>query len=150
MCKQWAHLKGKPENEYLNDSGVQLVNQYASLKKKKSRMNHELSSEIEQVEEALIKFAKKDNVEVVFGDKNKVRIKEYERYRFPSKHSKRRNELIEFLKKQDKWEKVNQLDTSVLNKILLKNQWNDDVLDMLKEFVELDRNKRLYVSKMRD
>lgn len=35
-------------------------------------------------------------------------------------------------------------------KILLKNQWNDDVLDILKKFVELDKTKRLYVSKMRD
>jgi len=150
ICKQWSHLykiREKPENEYLDDSGVKLVNRYAELKQKKKHLTLDLYAEIEKVEEALIKFAEKENVDVVFGDKNKVRIKEYEHFKSPSKHSKDRERLIQLLKDRGRWNDVVQLDTSTLNKIIRDKQWDQELLDMLEEYVKLEQSKRLYPSK---
>jgi len=113
-------------------------------------MNHELSSEIEQVEEALARFAEKEHVDVVFGSDKRVRIKEYERFSFPSKHSKKREQLVDKLKELDKWEEVNQLDTNALNKIILQKEWNDPILSVLEEYARLETSKRFYLGSIKN
>jgi putative RecB family exonuclease len=150
ICRQWSHLymiKEKPENEYLGNPGVKLVDRYAELKQKQKQITLDLYAELEKLEDAIIGFAEKDGIDVVFGSKNKVRIKEYERFKFPSKHSAKRKELFEILKKQGKWDEVDQLDTAALNKIIQEKQWDKEILDVLKEFVDIDTSKRLYLSK---
>jgi putative RecB family exonuclease len=150
VCGQWSHLymiREKPENEYLSDPGVKLVDSYVELKQKQKQVTDEIGSEIIKIEEALISFSEKESVDVVFGSKNKIRIKESERFKFPSKNSKKREELEDILKKHGKWDEVIQLDTAALNKIILEKQWDGELLNVLKEYVELDRSKRLYVSK---
>jgi len=150
ICRQWSHLymiREKPENEYLSDSGVKLVNRYAELKQKQKQITLDLYAELEKLEEAIISFAEKENIDVVFGSKNKVKIKESERFKFPSKNSKKRKELVDILKKHGKWEEVDQLDTAGLNKIILEKQWDEELLDVLSQYVELDKSKRLYISK---
>lgn len=152
VCGEWSHLymiREKPENEYLNDPGVKLVDRYVELKQKQKQVTDEIVSEIVKIEEALISFSEKESVDVVFGSKNKVRIKESERFKFPSKGSKKREELEDILKKHGKWEEVDQLDTAALNKIILEKQWTEELIEVLKEYVELDRSKRLYLSKIK-
>jgi len=83
ICRQWSHLyklKDKPANEYLNDSGVKLVNRYAELKAKQKQVKLDLYAEMEKVEEALIKFAEREQVDVVFGSNNKVKINVSKRF----------------------------------------------------------------------
>ena len=153
ICRQWSHLymiKEKPDNEYLGDQGVQLVNRYAELTQKKKQVTLDLYAELEKLEEALIKFAEKEGVDVVFGSKNKVKIKETEQNKFPAKHSKERKRLVQLLKDLGKWDEVVQLDTSALNKIILEKQWNKDSLQVLEQFVELSCSKRFYLSKIKD
>jgi len=118
------------------------------LKQKQKQVNLGLYAELEKLEEALIGFAEKENIDVVFGSKNKVKIKESERFKFPSKDSKKRKELEGILKKSGRWEYVDQLDTAVLNKIILEKEWDEEVLDVLKEYVDLETSKRLYLSKI--
>jgi len=110
----------------------------------------ELKAELEKLEEALINFAEKENVDVVFGSKNKVRIKETEMNKFPSKHSKERERLVQLLKDRGKWDDVVQLDTSALNRIIQKKQWDDELLYVLEEYVKLEASKRLYLSKIKN
>jgi putative RecB family exonuclease len=153
VCRQWSHLykvMEKPENEYLKDSGVQLVNRYAELKNKQKQVNLEIDDELEKLEEAIIKFAEKEKIDCVFGSKNKVKITESERYSFPSKNSKERERLEEILRKYGKLEEVSQLDTTALGEIIKEKQWDADVLNALKDYVELEKSKRLYLSKMKD
>jgi len=153
ICRQWSHLyviKEKPENEYLGDPGVKLVNRYAELTQKKKQITLDLYAELEKLEEALINFAEKENVDVVFGSKNKVRIKETEQNKFPSKHSKERDRLVQLLKDRGKWDDVIQLDTAALNKIIQEKQWDSELLDVLEEYVKLEQSKRLYLSKIKN
>ena len=153
VCRQWSHfykIKEKPENEYLADSGVKLVNRYAELKGKQKLVNDEIGDELEKLEEAIISFAEKENVDCVFGSKNKVKITESERYSFPSKNSKEREELEQILEKYGKLQEVQQLDTAVLGKIIQEKQWDPEVLKVLKKYVELETAKRLYLSRMKE
>jgi len=152
ICRHWSHLyviKEKPENEYLGDPGVKLVNRYAELKQKQKQITLDLYAELEKLEEALINFAEKENVDVVFGSKNKVKIKEIEQNKFPSKHSKERERLVQLLKEHGRWDDVVQLDTSALNKIIQEKQWDSELLDILDEYVKLEKSKRLYLSRIK-
>jgi len=151
MCRQWSHLsklENKPVNEYLNDPGVQLVNKYAKLKNKQKQIDEELGSEIKKLEEAIKHFAEKEQIDVIFGSSNKVRITINERYCFPLKHSKERAELERLLKKYGKWDDVVQIDTSVIGKIIQEKTWNSELLKTLKKYVVIERSKRLYLSKI--
>jgi len=153
ICPQWSHLyklREKPENEYLKDSGVTLVDRYAELKKKTSQLKLDLFAELEKLEEALISYAEKEGIEVIFGTNNQVRLKKQTRYSIPSKGSKIRKELEHILKKQGKWDEVQQLDTNALNKILLDNKWDEDLLKIIKHYVEYSESKRLYLAKKKD
>jgi len=153
ICRQWSHLyklEDKPANEYLNDPGVKLVNRYAELKNKKKQIELDVYAELEKLEEAIIKFAERENVDVVFGSNNKVKINLNERYVYPAKNSKERDELENLLKKHDKWEEVTQLDTYAVNKILKDKQLDEKLLEKLNDYVKLERSKRLYLSKIKN
>jgi len=45
-------------------------------------------------------------------------------------------------------EEVNQLDTTALGEIIKEKHWEPKVLEALKKYVELEKKKRLYLSKM--
>ncbi|RLF58890.1 MAG: hypothetical protein DRN27_04155 [Thermoplasmata archaeon] len=139
-------LNEKAENEYISDTGLQLVDQYIVLTTKKRQMKLDLYIEIEKLEKAIIAFAEKKNVEVVFGSKNQIHIKKQERYIMPSKGSMMRKELEQELKKHGKWDDVKQLDTNALNKILIEHLWDDTIIDVLKKYVQYSKHKRLFVS----
>lgn len=151
ICKQWSHLykiREKPENEYMSDSGVKLVNSYAELKAKEKQVKLDLYAELEKIEEALFAFAEKEDVDVVFGSKNKIRIKESEQLKFPSKNSKERIELEKLLKDKGLWNEVDQLDTSALNKLLTEKNFDPELIKQVNKFIKLEKSKRLYVSKL--
>lgn len=153
VCRQWSHLykiMEKPENEYLNDSGVKLVDKYVELKTKEKQVTLDLYAELEKLEEAIIKFAELEKVDCVFGSKSKVRITESERLCFPSKNSKERERLEEVLRKYGKLEEVQQLDTTALGELIKENEWDAELLKMLQKYVELEKKKRLYLSKVED
>jgi putative RecB family exonuclease len=150
ICKEWSHLykiENKPANEYLNDPGVKLVNRYAELQQRKKQLNLDLYAEIEKVEEALKKFAVKEQVDVVFGSDNKVKIKTSSRFACPSKNSKERQELEQLIKNAGKWCDVEQLDTNAINKIIKEKMWDESIINQLKNYVSYEVSKRLYLSK---
>ncbi len=153
VCRQWKHsykVAERPENEYLKDSGVQLVNKYAELKSRQKQLTAEIDEELEKLEQAIIAFAQKEQVDCVFGSKNKVRISESERYCFPSKNSEERVRLEELLRKFGKLPEVSQLDTAALTEILQDSRWDPAMLNALEQYVQIERKKRLYLSKAKD
>ncbi|UCF49977.1 MAG: PD-(D/E)XK nuclease family protein [Thermoplasmatales archaeon] len=151
VCKQWVHLykiKEMPESKYLSEPGVKLVNRYAELKEKKKKFVDEVESELEEIEKALFSFAEKEKVDVVFGNENKVRIKETETVKFPSKSSKEREKLEKLLKENGIWKEVDQLDTAALNKLLNENIIDKELVGEINKFIKLEKSKRVYLSKI--
>jgi putative RecB family exonuclease len=152
-CPQWRHfsmISEKPENEYLNDPGVKLVNRYAEVKRRQKTINDECDSEIEKLEEALLAFAQKEHVDCVFGSRNRVRITDTVRYSFPSKNSREREELEEALRRQGRLAEVQQLDTTVLGRVFQEGLWDEPLLDLLRKYVAVERKKRLYLGKLKE
>lgn len=152
-CPQWSHLymiRDKAENEYLKDTGVTLVNRYAEVKAAQKIANLQWDAELEKLEEALIMFAEKEHIDVVFGSKNKIRISENEKYCFPSKNSPHRDELEKVLRSFGKLQEVSQLDTAALGKILDEKTWDAKMLEAVERFVEIERKKRLYLSQKKE
>jgi putative RecB family exonuclease len=152
-CRQWRHLytvSERPANQYLADSGVKLVNRYAELKNKQKQVVGEFEDELEKLEEALLAFAEREQVDCVFGSKNKVRITVCEKYSFPAKNSKERVRLEELLQKYGKLSEVQQLDTTALGRIITEKEWEPEVLTALTKYVELERKKRLYLSEKKE
>lgn len=153
ICRQWSHLyklEDKPVNEYLKDPGVKLVNRYTDLQSKKKQITLDLYAEIEKLEEAIIKFAEKECVDVVFGSNNKVKVKTQTRFACPSKNSKERLELEQIIRDSGKWDEVAQLDTAAINKIIQGNTWDEQLIEVLKKYVKYEESKRLYLSKIKD
>jgi len=151
VCKQWVHLykiKEMPESKYLSEPGVKLVNRYVELKNKKKKFDDEIDAELGKLEEALFLFAEKEGLDVVFGSKNKIRIKETETVRFPYKNTKERVELEKLLKESGIWEEVDQLDTAALNKILSDKKIDDKLIKEINKFIKLEKSKRVYMSKI--
>ena len=150
ICPMWKHeveLDEKPENEYLNDPGLKLVDAYVELKEKIEAYRKEKEEELEKIREALIAFCEREGVQVVAGSESKISVKAYETIRLPSKNSKERGELIDTLKKLGRLEEVSSFNTYALTKILDKKEWKKDELVQLEKFWTAEKNYRLTVGK---
>ena len=110
------------------------------MKQRQKQVNEGYDAELEKLEEAILSFAEKEKVDVVFGSKNKVRITESERLCFLSKYSKEREQLEGILRKYGKFDDVSQLDTTALGEMINDKQWEPEVLKALKKYVEWENS----------
>jgi putative RecB family exonuclease len=150
ICPMWKHeveLEEKPENEYLNDPGLKLVDAYIELKEKIDAYRKETEEELEKIREALIAFCERERVQVVTGSDNKISVKAYETIKLPNKNTEERAELIDTLKTLGRLEEVSGFNTYALSKILEKKEWEKEELEQLARFWTKEKNYRLTVSK---
>ncbi len=150
VCPMWRHgveLEAIPENEYLTDPGVKLVDEYARLKNDYDAFRSKAEERLEKIKQALIAFCQREGVSVVFGSDNKVTVKEQESLRFPAKNTEERRKLIETLKQVGKWDEVADLDVAALSRALKNQEWEGALLKELKEFGVVERNYRLTLAK---
>jgi len=144
VCPHFKHLY-KIENmkaeEYLKDDGVKLVNNYAELEKKIK----DLSEELEKVRQTLIDFAKKEEVDVVFGSDIKASISSYESFKFPSKNE--RAELNEIIKKLGLWNDLAIVDTYELAKKIKNKELHEDFIKLLDKFIKKEKTDIVRLSK---
>ncbi|UCC40374.1 MAG: PD-(D/E)XK nuclease family protein [Candidatus Aminicenantes bacterium] len=150
ICPEWKHLtqlEEKPENEYLKDPGLKLVDEYVETKKKLDEHKMEAEEKLEKLKQALIVFCEKEKVEVVFGTENKISVKEQEYIKLPGKNTKEREELIEALKQIDRLDEVSELDIHALLRIIKDEEWDDSQLDVLRRFEAREKSYRLSISK---
>jgi len=153
ICKEWSHLykiREHPEHAFEQDSGAALVDRYAVLKQKQKQLTLDVYAELERVEEALIAYAEKAGIDVVFGSENKIRITTQTRVKYPEKRSSKRKALIEDLKKSGIWDQVVQLDTTALTRLINEQSWDEKTLKKLKAYLSTETSKRLYLSKRND
>ncbi|TET70181.1 MAG: PD-(D/E)XK nuclease family protein [Candidatus Aminicenantes bacterium] len=150
ICPMWKHevqLEEKPENEYLNDPGLKLVDEYVRIKEELDEHRREAEEKLEKLKQALITFCAKEGVSAVFGSENKITVKEYEYVKFPGKNTEEREELIKVLQSIGKLGKVSDLDVYVLARILKNKEWDEHQLDLLRKFETREKSHRLSISK---
>ena len=73
--------------------------------------------------------------------------KESEYIKLPAKNSDERKELNEVLRSIGKLDDVSELDVHALARVLKSKKWDEEELEMLKGFWEVEKSYRLSVSK---
>jgi putative RecB family exonuclease len=149
ICPMWKHeVKIEPlsENEYVQDPGVKLVDEYVKTKSEYDEFCRAAEEKMDKLKQALIAFCQKEEVSVVFGSESKISIKEHELVKFPAKNTEEREKLIAALRKIGKWDDVAELDTFALARVLKKKEWSESELDILKNFEILEKIYRLSVA----
>ena len=152
-CPKRRHLvvvESLPPNEYLQEEGVVLVNQYAELIERKRLMNEELDAEISKIEEGLYAYGRKEGVEAISGSGHVAKIKIERKEKYPLKGDPRRRALDELVKKAGKWMEVSDLNPWMLARVLSRNNWSFELVNKVKEFCSVEQNRSITLSKMRD
>jgi RecB family exonuclease len=147
LCPTRKHLytvEALPINEYLSEPGVVLVNRYAELKAKAGEIDEEMA----QVKEALIDYARKQEVTAIRGNRHKVRVKFDEKLKFPGKNDSGRPELEGIINRAGRWPEVSQLDTTALTRIVEEGLWDKALIDQVMKYGRIEETSVVYLSKL--
>lgn len=156
LCPKRKHLyrvEALPVNEYLKDDGVKLVNAYAEVSAKKKGLKENidtLDEELEKIKEAVIKYGEKENIEVIRGSNNKLKISQKQKVTSPAKGSPERLELENILREINKWGEVSDLDIFAMEKVINEGKWDKGILDKIKKFLKIEVKKNVSLSRLQD
>jgi putative RecB family exonuclease len=136
ICPAWKHptaMQALPPNEYLKDTGVQLVQKYAELEARKADWQAEiktLSQEQSKIEEAAVAYANKENLATIDGPEHRLLIRNEEEFRAPMKSEDPFAwELLRTtLKNAGKLEDVSTVNSAMLKFALKKGKWPQEVV----------------------
>lgn len=146
ICPEWKH-KFKTEklepNEYLEEDGVNLVNEFAEAKEEHDKICYK----IEKIRDALIEYAKKENVNSVFGSDVKASIKHYPKLSFPKKGEPFQEDFFEVVKKIGLWDKLATVDVYELAKMINRGELHGDLMKLLERFIRKDELFRVSLRK---
>jgi len=153
FCPKRKHLiavGSLPPNEYLNEEGVALVNQYVSLKEKKRIFNEEIDVELAKIEEALFAYARQEELEAIFGSDHVAKIKMEKKEKYPLKGDPTRRLLDELIKKAGKWMEVSDLNPWMLAKVIGRGGWPPSLAKKVKEFSTVEESRSITISKLKE
>jgi len=155
LCPMWRHeaeTARLPENEYLNEPSIKLVDEYVRLKAEADAYRREAEEKLGMLEQALIALCsqdlQKEKVSVVAGSENRLTVKEVEQVKWPAKSTEDRGRLTAALKDLGLWDRVADLDPHALNRVLkAENELSAAGRNVLESFKEKEKTYRLTVSK---
>lgn len=149
LCPLRKHLykvAALPANEYLNEPGVALVNKYAELREKAA----DTDKEIGKVREAIIDYARREQVTVIQGSNRQARVKFDTRLKFPAKNEAERPALDSTLIEAGKWLEVSQLDTTALTRIVESKLWDKELIDQVMRYGRIEETGSVYLSTVKN
>ena len=141
LCPAWKHeleLENKTEEEFKDDDGVKLVDEYEFL----DNTIKQAESRLEKVKEKLIKFSKQKEMSVIWGSNKKASIKEFTKVNYPED----KNELTELLKKKGLYNKYSMICYQRLSPIIIKQAIDKEIIGLVKE----EKDYRISLSKRKD
>jgi len=150
ICPMWKHeidIESKPGNEFLNDPGVKLVDEYVRIKRELDEHKKDAGEKLEKIKQALISFCEKEGIHVVFGSEDRISVSESENIKFPPKNTEERRKLVEVLKSMGKFDEVADIDVFSLAKVLRKREWDLDQLKKFEKFATIEKAYTLSVKK---
>jgi len=112
-----------------NDNG--LVDEFERLE---NQIN-EINKKKEELKLKIISLSKEKNINIIFGTNKKCLIKEYEKVIYPEN----KEFLIKIIKDKGLYESLSQLNYSRLSSKIVKNELDQDILDLIKK----EKNFRL-------
>jgi putative RecB family exonuclease len=88
ICPQYSHLyqiREQKQNRYMKKTGKQLVDRYAELKEREKQMKLDIYAELDTIKEALIEYATREELDVIYGTDSKVSFNQSPRCLLPKK-----------------------------------------------------------------
>ncbi|MCX8117941.1 MAG: PD-(D/E)XK nuclease family protein [Desulfobacterota bacterium] len=153
LCPKRRHLvitENLPPNEYLEEEGVNLVNRYVALKEKRGALLGEIDAELAKIEEALLAYADRESIEAIYGSDHVAKIKVEVKEKYPLKGDPARKALDEIIKSAGKWMEVSDLNPWMLARVLERGNWPSSLVQKVKEFCTVEKNRTLVVSKLKE
>jgi putative RecB family exonuclease len=153
FCPRRKHLiavGSLPPNEYLNEEGVVLINQYVEMKERKRLFNEQIDVELAKMEEALYAYARKEELDAIFGSDHVAKIKIERKEKYPLKGDPNRKTLDEMIKKAGKWMEVSDLNPWMLARIMDRRGWPPSLVNKVKEFATVEESQSITVSKLKE
>jgi putative RecB family exonuclease len=153
FCPKRKHLitvGSLPPNEYLNEEGVVLVNQYVELKERKRLLNEEIDAELAKIEEALYAYAQREELEAIYGSDHVAKIKIEMKEKYPLKSDPNRKILDEIIKKAGKWMEVSDLNPWMLARIISRGGWPPSLANKVKEFSTVEESRSITITKLKE
>jgi putative RecB family exonuclease len=139
--KHVTRTEALPVNRFLKEPGVKLVNRHSQIAGKIECLKEqiaELEAEQEEVDEALLAYAKREKVKVIVGSTHEARIAEREQIILPRKtqEPERFDKLDRLLRRNKCWPKISAMDMPTLRRIW-KGELDDpgQIRKLLKPFV---------------
>ena len=146
LRKHFVKVEALPANEYLNEPGLVLVNKYVALKNEAKEIDQEMG----KVKEAMLDYARREEVELMKGSDYKARVKFDEKLRFPGKSDAERQELDKAIKEAGKWAEVSQLDTMSLTHVIENGLWSKELIEQVMKYGKIEETWSVTVSKLKD
>ena len=146
VCPNFKHLyelEKKPAEEYKDDNGVKLANEYAEV----SENVKELSEKADELKARLKDFAARNNVNIVYGSDVKVFVKSYPRLSFPKREDERRADFINTIKALGLWDRLAEPNTFELSKLIESGKLHPEIQKMLENYAE--KGETIYVRLMK-
>jgi len=145
LCPLKKHLvkvESLPRDRWKEEPGVAIVDAYAERWRKKRGLEAEAKAvevELEEIRDAAISFAEKEDVQVIGGTDARLRVTGKERVVAPGKGSGDREALERELRAAGVWDEVATLDTSALEKAVAEGRWAGDVLERIKAYLSTEK-----------
>lgn len=142
MCPLWKHrLKAAalPENEFANDTGVQLVDRLADLESRKLAVDNDLA----KVREAILALMEREKATVLAGTKHEIRRSAQESVRFPEPGETGWKGLEMVLREMGVLDRFVSLDTAVLARTLQDPETDRYLKAALEKFTQVEKSHRL-------
>jgi len=128
ICPAKGHrlaVESIPDNTYLGEPGVALVNRLAALKDELKEFTQRKEREIAQVEEALHEYAHQHGYSVVVGSDMEAVVEDQEKVQFPKADHPDRTELEESVRAAGLWDELSNLDLAKLRRALADGRLPD-------------------------
>lgn len=142
ICPSFKHQaeleKKETVEEFKEDAGVKLVDNFSEVKLKLS----ELKKAEEKFKGKLVQYAKQFGIDIVYGSNKKCSVKEIDKIVLPED----KEELINLLKEKGIWDDMSMINFMKLQSDLLKEKLDEDI----KEKVDIVKDFRLYLSERKD
>lgn len=150
LCPAKNHLfmlKKLPENEYLKEEGVKLVEKYLKLTKQKKEITDKIDPELEKVKEALVNYSKTHNSERVYGPfGSSILVKEYSNFTIPEKGTKEREVFEKKLRESGVWEIIAEVNSFNFSKAISDGLLDTEFIKTLEPLITKGKTTRLYPS----
>lgn len=153
ICPMTAHTQKlktiKDENEFLNEPGVKLVDQYKRLISEKKKFLDEIDPKLEKLKDAIIAYSQKNNLERLVGSDSSLLVKCYQNYKLPLKDTNKRVLLEKLIKENNLWFELSDLSYIKIAESINSSFFSEEFLEKLSEFITKENIYRIYLNSKR-